>query len=150
MGAALTIDDLVLRAEIEDVVMRYATALDKRDWDLFRTVFADDADITYPGLGHFTSGASFTEFMRTVHQPAGPSTHRMSNVVVGGTTPLSARTYANAYLQHKNDPAKFDHSVGYYDDTFVRTEGGLRIASRSTTMVVYEQPTTNQAPGFDL
>lgn len=150
MASAVHLEDVILRMEILDLVTRYATAIDTRQWELFGTVFAEEVHITYPGLGHFTSGAEFTEVMREAHKPAGPSNHRMSNVVVTSQDPLRARTYANAYLQHRDDPSRFDHSVGYYDDTFIRTQDGLRIAARTTTLVVYEQPTTNQAPAYDL
>lgn len=36
---------LVDRAEIEDVVLRYARAIDMRDWKLYHTCFTDELDV---------------------------------------------------------------------------------------------------------
>lgn len=144
----VTQDDLALHAEVVDVVTRYASGIDRRDWALFRSAFADEAKVDYgPFMGSWTSGDDFTAFMRESHSPAGLSVHRMTNIVITGTNPLTARTYGDALLQHRDDTATVDHSAGYYDDEFVRTEDGLKIASRTTVAVVMERLTGNLAPG---
>jgi 3-phenylpropionate/cinnamic acid dioxygenase small subunit len=146
MAAPRTTEELLLRAEVEDLVTRYATAIDTRDWVLFSSVFADDAQIDYgPAMGQFTRGADFTKFMREGHEPAGPSVHRMTNVVVNDGDVLSARTYGDSLIAHKDDQSTVDHGAAYYDDVFVRTEDGLRIASRKASIVVFERLTGNTA-----
>jgi hypothetical protein len=42
--APLTIETLIARAEISDVVNRYPTGIDRRDWALFRSCFEDEID----------------------------------------------------------------------------------------------------------
>jgi hypothetical protein len=37
--------------DIADVVLRYATGIDRRDWPLFRTVFTDDCELDYGKVG---------------------------------------------------------------------------------------------------
>ena len=37
-----TLEDLIDRAEISDVIHRYATGVDSRDWPLLRSIFADE------------------------------------------------------------------------------------------------------------
>ena len=37
MSPARTLDELLIRAAISDVVLRYAAAVDGRDWDTWRT-----------------------------------------------------------------------------------------------------------------
>ena len=44
---ALTLETLVARAEISDVVNRYATGIDRRDWPLYRSIFADEVDFDF-------------------------------------------------------------------------------------------------------
>jgi len=41
---ALTLQDLIDRADISDVVQRYATGVDRRDWALWRSIFEDEVE----------------------------------------------------------------------------------------------------------
>ena len=43
--------DLQARHAIEAVLIRYATAIDRRDWDLFATCFVDDVEANYADFG---------------------------------------------------------------------------------------------------
>jgi hypothetical protein len=43
----LTVETLVARAEISDVVNRYATGIDGRDWPLYRSIFADEVEFDF-------------------------------------------------------------------------------------------------------
>src|SRR5262245_28969903 len=49
MSAAskLDLETLIARAEISDVVLRYATGIDRRDWTLFRSCFADEVELDF-------------------------------------------------------------------------------------------------------
>ena len=42
---------LAARLEIGDLLTRYAPAVDRRDWDLYRSVFTTDAEIDYTSAG---------------------------------------------------------------------------------------------------
>ena len=44
-------DVMADRIEIQDLMVRYAMAVDGRDWDLYRSVFTSDAVIDYTGSG---------------------------------------------------------------------------------------------------
>jgi hypothetical protein len=138
--------DLALHAEVVDVVTRYATGIDRRHWALFRSVFADDAKVDFgPLVGSWTTGDDFTAFIRELLAPVGPSLHRMTNIVITGTNPLTARTYGDALTQHRDDPTMVDHSAGYYDDEFIRTDDGLKIVSRTAVGVLHELLSGNMA-----
>ena len=39
------------RQDISEVLVRYATGIDRRDWPLFRTVFTDDCELDYGEIG---------------------------------------------------------------------------------------------------
>jgi SnoaL-like domain len=39
------------RQDIFDVLIRYATGIDRRDWSLFRAVFTDDCILDYGEIG---------------------------------------------------------------------------------------------------
>jgi len=47
----MDIENIVDRIEIEDFFSLYARAVDTRDWDLYRTLFTEDAHIDYSSSG---------------------------------------------------------------------------------------------------
>jgi hypothetical protein len=46
-NGGLTLETLIARAEISDVVHRYATGIDRRDWALYRSIFAEEVDFDF-------------------------------------------------------------------------------------------------------
>ena len=60
------------RQDIVDVLLRYATGIDRRDWPLFRTVFTDDCELDYGEIGTWHGVDAVTDFMETSHAMAGP------------------------------------------------------------------------------
>lgn len=129
----ITADD---RFAVLDTIYRYATAIDIRDWSLFRTVFTDDAYVDF-GFMTWDSGDTFTTFMQETHDPAGRTLHRMSNTVItdtGDENTIQARTYGDAVvLQADNTTGTIANA--WYDDTLVRTAEGYRIARRVVHMI---------------
>ncbi len=69
--------------QISDVLIRYATGIDRRDWELFRTVFADDCELDYGEIGSWRGVDAVVEFMVDAHDMAGHTLHRITNQVVG-------------------------------------------------------------------
>jgi 3-phenylpropionate/cinnamic acid dioxygenase small subunit len=126
--------------EITRVLIRYATAVDTRDWDLFRSCFTDDAITDYGELGAWTDVDSITEFMIVAHAGMGPSKHFISNfdVEVDGDHAYAV-SYLHAVLVLAADPRSWIDTVGHYEDRFVRTSEGWRIKERQfrTTRMIF-------------
>jgi SnoaL-like domain len=63
------------RQDIVDVLVRYATGIDSRDWALFRSCFTDDARFDYGDLGTWGSpdvlGVGGQHEPKTDHVPGG-------------------------------------------------------------------------------
>jgi hypothetical protein len=119
--------------QITDVLVRYGTGIDSRDWDLYRSCFTDDCAIDYGALGSWNDSASITEFMRRAH--SGPSLHRMGNFVITVEQGRArARSYVDAVVLGPGGRGGA-HSIGYYDDELLRTEAGWRISRRRHTSV---------------
>jgi 3-phenylpropionate/cinnamic acid dioxygenase small subunit len=117
---------------ISDVLIRYATGIDTRDWALFRTCFTDDVQADYgPGVGSWTDVDGITEYMTEMHQDMLDTKHMLSNFVItiDGDT-ASASTYVHAVLVVTNDPPTWFEPVGRYEDRLVRTPDGWRISHR--------------------
>src|SRR3546814_16250806 len=69
------------RAIIE-VLLRYGTAIDTRDWGLFRTCFSEDCETDDGTFGRWRGPREVTENMQQPHEQLGPKLHRMTNVTI--------------------------------------------------------------------
>ncbi len=123
------------KQDIAEVLIRYATGIDRRDWELFRTCFADPCHLDYPGIGTWGSVDAITEFMASSHAGMGHTMHRISNIAidVDGDT-ARARCYVDGVLMAPDGRSGLN-PLGYYDDELVHTADGWRIARRHYTMV---------------
>jgi SnoaL-like domain len=123
------------RQEISDLLVRYATGIDRRDWLLFRTVFTDDCRLDYGEIGVWNGVDEVTNFMDQTHAMAGHTMHRLTNqaIAVAGDK-ASARTYVDAVIMFGDNQAGVN-ALGFYDDEIVRSADGWRIARRRFTQV---------------
>lgn len=124
------------RAQISDVLVRYSTGIDRRDWPLFRTVFTEDCELDYGEIGTFVGVDAVVQFMADSHQMAGHTLHRITNqaVDVDGDT-ATARAYVDALIMAQ-DNASGVNAAGFYDDELLRTDTGWRIRRRRFTAVL--------------
>jgi len=58
------------RQDIAEVLLRYATGIDRRDWPLFRTAFTDDCELDYGEIGTWNGVDAVTEFMKVASAPS--------------------------------------------------------------------------------
>ncbi len=130
--------DATARSEISDVLVRYATGIDRRDWELFRTCFTSDCVADYGDIGIWHGVDEITSWMVEVHEPAGHTLHRITNQAVTPTpTGATAHSYVDAILMGAGDVGGV-RAVGFYDDSFVHTDDGWRISERRFTSVHFE------------
>jgi 3-phenylpropionate/cinnamic acid dioxygenase small subunit len=127
---ALTL--LLDRQAIVDVCVRYATALDRRDWELFRTCFTPDATGEYSGLGSLNGYDDFERVCRRALEPLRASQHLLGNhAVVVTRDEAEATCYFQAQHVKPGTPGGDTYIVaGTYTDHHVRTTEGWRIARR--------------------
>ena len=125
---------LVDRADIEDLLSRYARACDTKDWDLYRAVFTPDAVIDYTAAyGIRGPVAEVSEWIAKLMIPSFvPKTqHLLANVEI---TVDGDRASAHAY--YINPDVRSDGAGGfglllnggYYTATVCRRPEGWRIA----------------------
>ena len=128
-------DDRVDALDIAEVLVRYATGIDRRDWPLFRTCFTDDVLAEYDGIATWRGVDEITDSMTTSHADMGHTMHQLSNlaIAVDGDT-AEARSYVDAVLMAADGQTGLNPR-GFYDDRLVRTADGWRIAHRRFTMV---------------
>jgi 3-phenylpropionate/cinnamic acid dioxygenase small subunit len=117
---------------ITDVLVRYATGIDTKDWSLFRTCFTDDVQADYgDDVGSWSDVDAITEYMTVMHADMMDTKHRLTNFVIeiDGDS-ATASTYVHAVLVVTNDPLTWYEPVGRYEDRLVRTPDGWRISHR--------------------
>jgi hypothetical protein len=118
--------------QIAEVLIRYATGIDSKDWPLLRSCWTDEIDVDYQQLGRFTSADALTDVMRQLHENMGPTYHRMSNFVIAvDGDRATVRSYVQAVLMlQPDDSTNWVDALRHYDDVFVRTADGWRISER--------------------
>ena len=124
---------------VTEVLLRYASGIDTRDWTLLRSCFTDDCVADYGEIGAWNGADEITEWMRKTHEPCGYTLHRISNVVVtaNGSDAATARSYVDAIVM-MGDNKHGAHAVGFYDDEFVNRDGGWKLARRGFTTAFVE------------
>jgi hypothetical protein len=122
--------------EIASLLSRYARAVDTKDWELYRSVFTDDAHIDYSadvfrgsidGAIEFLSG----DFSALVAM----SMHYVTNVeadIDGDTARVRAMFYNPTQIRGLADLSMFG---GYYYHSLVRTPEGWRSRDLREDMV---------------
>lgn len=137
--AAMTLQQVADRIEIDDLLTRYATALDAKDWELFSTCFTPDAFIDYTAAGGVKGTlAEVRQWLAEVMAGFPMTQHLVTNrdVRVEGDSATCRSCLLNPMGLPDGDRGLvlfFDG--GYYRDKMVRTAEGWRIAER------IEQPT---------
>jgi ketosteroid isomerase-like protein len=131
----MTIETLLARQEIADVIYRYARGIDRLDFDLVRSCYHDDA---YDDHGMFRGNVEeFIDSARRFLPRFAATMHFMGNVLIevgvdGDAARARAETYAVAYhRQIGEDGGGKDDVFGIrYVDRFERRNGEWRIAHR--------------------
>jgi 3-phenylpropionate/cinnamic acid dioxygenase small subunit len=127
-----------VRVDVTEVLIRYATAIDRRDWALLRSCFTDDLVADYGPIGAWRGPDEITDWMRRTHEPCGHTLHRITNVAVTAHDDgASARCYVDALVMVAGNRSG-TRGVGFYDDELVATEDGWRIARRHFTLVALQ------------
>ncbi|TML58422.1 MAG: nuclear transport factor 2 family protein [Actinobacteria bacterium] len=130
----MTPQEIADRIEIDDLITRYATAVDTKDWDLYRTVFTDDAVIDYTSAGGIRGSlGEVVEWLSHALKLFPMTQHLITNrhVVLDGDT-ATGRSYYYNPLGRPDDKGGMQLLFfgGYYNDRFRRTADGWRIAER--------------------
>ncbi|MGN5236956.1 nuclear transport factor 2 family protein [Rhodococcus sp. SJ-3] len=117
-----TSDDLV---EINQLLARYAVNMTKGDVDGVMAVFTPDG--TYSAFGDEFTLDQFPQLVAAAPQGlfmTGTSLIALDGDTATGTQPL-------CFVEH----SAHDMRIGYYNDTYLRTEAGWRLKTRKMTFI---------------
>jgi hypothetical protein len=130
-----SVDELIAKQAITDVIYTYCRALDRMDWDLAHTVWHDDGTADY-GTNMFQgTGAGFLDWVWTQHAGMMGHSHQITNVLVSVDGDRAAsEAYVTAALRLEADAnaqATEIVSRGRYVDTWSRRDGRWAIDHRT-------------------
>jgi ketosteroid isomerase-like protein len=117
---------------IADVLIRYCTAIDTKDWSLLYDSFTPDCVVTYPS--RVVNGVEeLVAHLEPGHVDLDGSLHRLTNIVVtvNGDS-ATCKSYVDVLLIRRGHPnGPFYNAQGHYADLLVLTDKGWRISQRS-------------------
>jgi ketosteroid isomerase-like protein len=132
----LDVEALSDRTEILELRARYGRALDEKDWDLMKTVFAEDASADFALGQPFEGIESIVQACRSQMDPLDHTQHFFGNheiEVDGDRARGRLKLMGSAFLRASvGDPATCLR--GEYVDEYVRTDQGWRISRRELTI----------------
>jgi len=120
------------REEIVALLIRYARAIDTKDWKLLRSCFTEDATSDYGAIGSWRGAGDLVLFMEEAHAGMGPTQHHLSNfqIEVDGDQ-ASSLTYVHAVTVLASHPDDWFDTIGTYEDGLRCGADGWRIAHRT-------------------
>lgn len=135
-----TVQTLLDRAEIQELVTRYVTALDTRDADLYAGVFTEDAVYELPGAVHRGRAAirkivTDLQESRARNDAAGKPSPSLYHAMFNHAIELVDATHARhqCYAQTVRAAENGQFIVGFmgrYEDELVKRDGRWYIQSR--------------------
>ncbi len=134
MAAEMTLREISDRIQINDLLIRYTTALDSKDWKLLDTCFTPDAHLDYTSAGGVKGAYPEVRAWLQKALAAFPTyVHYVTNstVTLSGDAARARTAVLNPMGFPKKDGSLHMFTVGaYYNDRLVRTGEGWRIAER--------------------
>ena len=138
------------RLAIDDLLTRYATAVDQRDWDLYRACFTADAVIDYTSAGGIRGGLDevagwlaqvMPVFSMTQHLVTNRSIH-----VDGDEAQAHSYFFNPLALAGADGQTILYFDGGTYSDRLRRTDLGWRIYERIETSAYTTRTATLGVP----
>jgi 3-phenylpropionate/cinnamic acid dioxygenase small subunit len=138
----LSLQQVSDRIEIDDLLTRYAKAIDSKDYELLDTCFIPDADVDYVSSGGIAG--KYPEVRAWLEKALAifPVTvHSLSNseIELDGDRARGRTLVTNPMLTRDGEGNQSIFTVyAYYEDDLVRTGEGWRIARRFEQQVLLD------------
>jgi hypothetical protein len=125
------------RQAVIDVAVRYATALDTKDWALLATCFVPDAVAIYSTRGRVEGYPAIEEVCRGALSTLTASQHLLGNhaVEVEGDAGRASCYFQAQHVRRGAPGGDLYIVAGTYRDRVVRAADGWRIAERELTVL---------------
>ena len=135
--------DLLDRAAIADLVHGYANAIDRRDWAMYRSIFADQIDVdffTWAGIRERYAADAWVAAVKDTLACFDSTQHTMSNLAISlaGDEAICVASMTARHNLIVDGRREFQILGGYYTDRMVRLRDGWKIAG-CALMITWEE-----------
>jgi len=136
----MTHDDLIDRTNITDHVLKYATGIDRHQWDLYRSIFADEIMLDFSSWSGDPASAMLADDwvagVRATLEPFDATQHVLTNFAVDlDGDSATCICYMTAHHHLVIDGDRQMHSIGgYYVHALERAGEGWLIDSTTLTV----------------
>jgi len=122
------------KADIQDLILKYAWGIDSRDWGLFRSIFADELEMDYSsfnGAPAMTlSGDDWVAACKALAPGFDATQHTLTNFMIdvaGDTATTTVYVQAEHFIA--TDKGERSHTLGgYYNHRLVKSPDGWKIS----------------------
>lgn len=126
-----SLEGLLDRTAILDVVTNYGASMDRREWELYRSLFIDDVDIHFPSwTGAPQENIKADEWVRLVRSTLGgfdSTQHRIISHIVqidGDRATVDSHMTA----KHVYSPTEVEFLGGFYTHSLIRRDGEWKLS----------------------
>jgi len=111
--------------QIHALFMEYGKCLDRKDWDGFSRLYAENGEfVSSAGVGVATGPDEIREMMgRVLKDVPASAFHLFNNIAINVTGDRATATSFWTYLRAKEDGWPQILQFGHYDDVLVRSDG---------------------------
>ncbi len=120
--------DLEDRLAIQDLLSRYAHAIDDRDWPALEACFAPGARVLYGGTKPLEGPEATAAYCRAVVEPLDGTQHRVASALIE-VDGVRARSRCHLAAEHWTAAGRYTVG-GTYVDELARTADGWQITAR--------------------
>lgn len=115
--------------DVGQVIIKYATSVDKRDLDRYGSCFTDDVEVSGFSSGTVTGRDTWVTFVDKALEAYVGTHHQITNqeISVDGDS-AHMRSYVQATHESASDPNCLVILWAVYDDELVRTSEGWKIS----------------------
>lgn len=141
---------LLDRREIDDILYRYASTIDAKDYAALRAVFVDDVVAQYAGAPEIHGADTLVKWIEEMSVDQGFQHHLINvyQVDIDGDE-ARALTYHTSHQIRTDDPDHVLVIVGRYRDLLRRVEGAWKIADKRLEVGWMEQRQYSQAAALE-
>ncbi len=127
----MMLETLLAEREIYRALVRFARAMDYRDWGALDAIIALDASADL-GMGTIHGREGITAFMRSFLDDCGPTQHMLGNVMIDvqDDTAQSSCYVSDMHKGSGEKSAQTFSTLGEYHDSWERVGGVWRMTQR--------------------
>ena len=127
----MDIETLIAEREIYRQLVRFARAMDERNWDALAVIATDDIRAEF-GTGELIGAEAVVGLIRSYLDNCGPTQHLLGNVLieVDGDTACSESYVSDMHLARDQRRDIQFRTLGNYSDTWVKRDGRWLLSRR--------------------